>query len=159
VWSALRQVGAQPVPIPVDEEGLDVWALARLIERGRVRAVHVTPHRQFPTTAGMAPVRRQALLDLAARHRLLIIEEDYDYDLHYDGRPMPPLIADDRHGSVVCVSTLSQVLGRGLHAGFVVAPEAVIERLASHRDLCPELDGEPVVDCAIAELFEDGAVA
>jgi GntR family transcriptional regulator/MocR family aminotransferase len=84
-WDVLRAAGAQLVPVPVDGEGLDTQALARLAARRTLRAVYVTPHHQFPTLVTLAAARRLELLELARRHRFAIIEDDYDHEVHYQG--------------------------------------------------------------------------
>ncbi len=160
-WAAFERAGARVVPVRVDARGLDVDALAALVKRERIRAVYVTPHHQYPTTVTLAPGRRSALLDLARRERFAIIEDDYDHELHYEGRPVLPLASADAraHGSVVVyVGTLSKVLAPGLRIGYVVAPAPVIEHLARERFVI-DRQGDHVAERAAAELIEDGTVA
>lgn len=73
----------------------------------------MTPHHQYPTTAVLGAPRRLALLELARRRRIAILEDDYDHELHYEGRPILPL-ASRAPRSVVYVGTLSKVLAPGL---------------------------------------------
>src|SRR5262249_21151751 len=75
-WSAFQHHGANLLPIPVDASGLDVDALAEHARRTPIRAVYVTPHHQYPTTATLAAGRRLALLDLAKKLRFAVIEDD-----------------------------------------------------------------------------------
>lgn len=157
-WSCFRDRGARLVPVPVDAQGLDVGALAALAARQRIRAVCVTPHHQFPTTTVMPVARRMQLLALAREHRMAVIEDDYDHEFHYDGRPVLPLAAHDEAGVVVYVGTLSKLLAPGLRVGFVVAPPALVERAAVHRQAL-DLQGDLALECALAEVFEDGTVA
>ena len=154
-WEALRLAGAQLCPVPVDEGGLDVDALERLARRRRLRAVYVTPHHQFPTTVTMAAGRRLALLALARRHGLLVIEDDYDHEFHYDGRPVLPLASADDAGVVASVGTLSKVLAPGLRLGFVVAPTALAERLVRLRAVM-DRQGDHPMEATVAELLEEG---
>jgi GntR family transcriptional regulator / MocR family aminotransferase len=154
-WDALRLIGARLAPIPVDAEGLDVDALARLVRRRQVRAVYVTPHHQYPTTVTMSASRRLALLELARRHQLLIIEDDYDHEFHYEGRPVLPLMASDDAGVVASVGTLSKVLAPGLRLGFVVAPTALAERIARLRAVM-DRQGDHPMEATVAELIEEG---
>jgi GntR family transcriptional regulator/MocR family aminotransferase len=156
-FNVFRRAGAKVVPIPVDREGLDVPALAELVQKERVRLVYVTPHHQFPTTVTLSPARRLALLDLARRAELAIVEDDYDQEFHYDGRPVLPLASHDAHGSVIYVGTLAKILAPGLRIGFVVAPPPVIARLADERSLV-DRQGDAVLECAVADLIEDGDV-
>jgi GntR family transcriptional regulator/MocR family aminotransferase len=156
-WEALRLAGARLVPLPVDASGLEVDALAELARRERVRAVYVTPHHQYPTTAVLSPGRRMELLELARRERIAVIEDDYDHEFHYEGRPILPLASADRAGVVVYVGTLSKILAPGLRIGFVVAPEPLLERLAALR-VYVDRQGDLAVERAVAELLEDGEV-
>ncbi|WP_437678720.1 PLP-dependent aminotransferase family protein [Sorangium sp. So ce131] len=156
-WEALRLAGARLLPVPVDAAGVSVDALAELADRERLRAVYVTPHHQYPTTAVLAPGRRIALLELCRSRRIAVIEDDYDHEFHYDGRPVLPLASADTAGVVVYIGTLSKILAPGLRIGFVVAPEPLIERLALLRTFV-DRQGDHVVERAVAELLEDGEV-
>lgn len=156
-WDALRQAGARLAPVPVDRSGIRVEALAALHAREPVRAVYVTPHHQYPTTVVLAPGRRLALLELARAARFAIIEDDYDHEFHYDGRPVLPLASADRAGVVVHVGTLSKILAPGLRLGFVAAPEPLIDRIAAVR-MSVDRQGDHALEHAVAELIEDGEV-
>jgi GntR family transcriptional regulator/MocR family aminotransferase len=156
-WEAFRQAGAKIIGVPLDDDGLKIDALERVLAEHAVRALYVTPHHQFPTTVTLSAGRRLKLLDLAHRHRFAIIEDDYDYDFHYDGRPVLPLASFDPAGVVVYIGTLSKVLAPALRIGYVVAPAPLIERLAAHRSYI-DTQGDQVLEYAIAELFEDGAI-
>jgi GntR family transcriptional regulator / MocR family aminotransferase len=156
-WEAFRIAGAEIVPVRVDEHGLDVLALQRAIARRPIRAVYITPHHQYPTTVTLTAPRRLALLQLAARERFAIIEDDYDHEFHYSGRPVLPLASVDAAGLVIYIGTLSKVLAPGLRLGFIVAPGDLIERLVAYRSFA-DLQGDPVLECAVAELFEDGLI-
>jgi len=157
-WSALRLSGARLVPVPVDASGMNVDRLEDVMKREeRVRAIYVTPHHQYPTTVGMAPGRRMQLLELARRHRIAIIEDDYDYEFHYEGRPILPLASADDAGVVVYIGTLSKILAPGLRLGFVIASTPLAERIAALRAVS-DRQGDQAVECAVAELLEDGEV-
>lgn len=155
-WSALAR-RATLVPLPVDDDGLEVAALARLLETTPVRAVYLTPHHQFPTTVALSAPRRLELLALAERHRFAILEDDYDHEIHYRGRPILPLASADQHGAVVYVGTLSKVLAPGLRLGYVVAPAPLIRRLVALRTGA-DRQGDLALEHAVAELFEDGEI-
>jgi len=156
-WEAFRLAGADIMPVPVDENGLDLGALQRLTRERPIRAVYVTPHHQFPTTVTLAASRRRALLQLAAQDGFAVIEDDYDHEFHYGGRPLLPLASVDAAGVVIYIGTLSKVLAPALRLGFVVAPPDLIEQLVAYRSFM-DLQGDSVLECAIAELLDDGLI-
>ena len=157
-WEAFRLAGAELVPVPVDAEGIRVDALEKLTREKKVRAVYVTPHHQYPTTAMLPAARRLALLDLAKRARFAIVEDDYDHEFHYDGRPTLPLASADDGSRVVYVGTLSKILAPGLRVGFLVGPKALLERAAVLRAFV-DRQGDLAIERAVAELIDDGVLA
>jgi GntR family transcriptional regulator/MocR family aminotransferase len=156
-WEAFRRAGARLHPVPVDEHGLDVDALASLCARERIRALYVTPHHQYPTTVTLQAARRLQLLELARTRRMMILEDDYDHEFHYDGRPILPLASADGAGVVVYVGTLSKILAPGLRTGYLVAPPPVVERVVALRTVV-DRQGDQALEHALASLVEDGEV-
>src|SRR5579875_1028356 len=151
----MELAGARLLPVPVDHDGLDVDALETLLKREPLRAVLLTPHHQFPTTVVMSPARRARLAALAMQHRFAIIEDDYDHEFHYDGKPVLPIAAGVARANVVYVGSLANILAPGLCTAFISAPLAVMQRLVALR-ATSDAQGDAAVECAIAELFEDG---
>jgi GntR family transcriptional regulator/MocR family aminotransferase len=143
------------LPVRLDDNGLDVDALERMLAQQRLHAVFLTPHHQFPTTVVMAPERRARLGELALRHRFLIIEDDYDHEFHYHGRPVLPLAAGIGRANVVYVGSLANLLAPGVHMAFATAPAPAFRCLAAMR-AASDPRADAAVQCAIAELFEDG---
>jgi GntR family transcriptional regulator/MocR family aminotransferase len=101
----LRAAGARLVPVPVDREGLDPTKLPR-----RAKAVFVTPSHQFPTGAILPLDRRLALLEWAQRRNAVVIENDYDGEFHYGGRPLESLQGLDTNGRTVYMGTFSRTI-------------------------------------------------
>jgi GntR family transcriptional regulator/MocR family aminotransferase len=155
--AVFRAQGATIAPIPLDAEGLRIEPLRTLAESGRLRAVYVTPHHQFPTTVTLSAGRRMQLLDLARQYRFAIIEEDYDHEFHYDGAPVLPLASSDRWGVVAYVGSFSKVLAPAMRIGYVVAPRALVKSVAAQR-LYIDVQGDRVLEYAVAELLEEGQI-
>ena len=103
----------------------------------------------------MKAARRLALVALARAKRMAIIEDDYDHEFHYDGRPVLPLASADDSGVVVYVGTLSKILAPGLRIGYIVAPVPVLESVGAIRSLL-DIQGDLPTEAAIAALIEDG---
>jgi GntR family transcriptional regulator / MocR family aminotransferase len=154
-WEAFRSAGATVVPVAIDRDGIDIDALKRLAARTTLRAVYVTPHHQYPTTVTLKAARRLALLALARAERVAIIEDDYDHEFHYDGRPVLPIASADHEGLVVYIGTLSKILAPGLRIGYIVAQPAVLQSVAAIRSLL-DIQGDLATEAAVATLIEDG---
>lgn len=130
----LRFHGVTAVPVPVDAQGLDPDALEAALRRLRAagtppRFLYTIPTFSNPTGITMPVARRRALLDLAVRHDVPVIEDDAYGDLRYEGEPVPALHALDRHGVVVRLGTFSKIVAPGVRLGFVWADPALVARL------------------------------
>jgi len=115
------------VEIAVDDDGLVVDALPA------VDYVFVTPSHQSPTTATLSLERRQWLLRKAELQDFVVIEDDYEAENLYEGRPMPALKSLDRSGRVIYVGSVSKSLSPALRLGYIVAPRALIRELRAIR--------------------------
>jgi len=157
-WRAFALAGASVVHVRVDGEGLvtdELEAVARKL-RGRLKAVYLTPHHQYPTTVTLTPERRMHLRSLGERHGLTVIEDDYDYEYHFDGTPRLPLSATPAGGlPFVYVASLSKLLAPAVRLGYVIASRDITSRLRATRE-CLDRQGNVVLERAIAELIEEG---
>jgi len=122
----LRQRNIAAVSVPVDREGMVISDGIRLAPRAR--AAVVTPSHQSPLCVSLSLPRRLGLLDWAARNHTWIIEDDYDGEYRYIGRPLPALKSLDRDGRVLYVGTFSKVLFPSLRLAYLVVPESQVER-------------------------------
>jgi GntR family transcriptional regulator/MocR family aminotransferase len=116
--------GARLLPCPVDGEGLDVGRAPDMAAPARL--AYVTPSHQFPTGAVMPLARRLALLAWANRVGAYVVEDDYDSEFRYGGRPVEAVQALDTAGRVIYVGTLSKTLFPSLRLGFVVLPAPLV---------------------------------
>lgn len=158
-WRAFQAAGVPVVGVPVDGEGLDVEALERLAasQPGLV-AVYLTPHHQYPTTVTLGAARRLRLLDLARRHDLVIIEDDYDHEYRFEGRPLLPLAARNHaQDRVIHVGSLSKLIAPALRIGYAIAPPALLERMAGQREAI-DRQGDGPLEQALGELLADGTL-
>ena len=123
--------GAKLLPMPVDQDGLIVDNLVNHDDAARL--VYVTPSHQFPTGALLSLPRRLALLQWAWRNNSLIVEDDYDSEYRYSGRPIPSLQGLDSHGTVLYVGTFSKVMFPSIRLGYLVLPNSLIEVFGKAR--------------------------
>jgi len=148
-----RSLGAKVVGVPVDSAGLRVDLLPP-----SARIVYVTPSHQFPLGPPMPLDRRLALLDWARTRDAVVIEDDYDTEFRYGGRPVEPLQALDDAGRVVYVGTFSKVLLPLLRIGFLVAPPPLRPALRAAKYVTDWHTALPT-QLALAGFIEEGLLA
>lgn len=154
-YALLQAHGARLTPLPVDDQGFPVESIPGGSE---ARLVFVTPANQFPRGGTMPVRRRLALLDWAAANGAFIIEDDYDSELRYDGRPVAALQGLDKKARVVYLGTFSKVLFPALRLGYVVLPRALQAPFARAKGLvdrgAPTLTQAAVTDFIVEGHFE-----
>ncbi len=154
-WGArevLYAAEARPVPVPVDDDGLNV-ALG-IARAPRARAVYVTPSHQFPLGSTLAASRRLQLLEWAQRRGAWIIEDDYDSEYRHDGPPVAALHSLDQNARVIYIGTFSKVLFGALRIGFLVIPADLVPAFVGVRrsmDICPPSFLQAVLSSFIRE--------
>jgi DNA-binding transcriptional MocR family regulator len=131
VLAAARAARLRPVPVPVDDHGLRTDLLGDIITMTEARAIYCQPTFQNPTGVVLSPERREALLAIARHAGAFVIEDDYARSLAIDSPVPPPLIAADRYGTVVHLTSLTKATAPGLRIGAVVARGPVAERVSA----------------------------
>jgi len=132
---AFANVGAVPVPVPVDDEGTDVVALERELVRlrdagTRAKLIYLITNFQNPTGVSTTEARRRRIVELAQEHGTLIFEDDAYHDLRYGGERIPTIYAMDDSGSTMYMGTFSKIMGAGMRLGWLVAAPEIITKLS-----------------------------
>ena len=136
--SALMMAGCELIPVPVDQEGLDVAAGIRMCRNAQ--AAWVTPSHQYPLGMTMSASRRFQLLEWARSTGAWIIEDDYDSEYRYESMPIASLQGLDQDSRVLYIGTFSKTLFPSLRLGYMVIPPDLVDRFVSVRrliDVCP----------------------
>jgi GntR family transcriptional regulator/MocR family aminotransferase len=153
---ALLGAGAAVTPVPIDAEGLVVSA--GIERRPRARMVYVTPSHQFPLGVTMSLARRLALLEWVRKSGAWVIEDDYNSEFRYSGRPIAALQGLDFTGRVIYLGTFSKVLFPALRLGYLILPPDLVEPFAKARALVDR--HSPLIDQAVlAEFIAEGHFA
>jgi GntR family transcriptional regulator/MocR family aminotransferase len=154
-WGARRVFEARDLqlhPITVDSDGM---ALEEADLATSPRLIYVTPSHQYPTGAVMSLARRRELLEVAVRKNAWILEDDYDSEFRYTGRPLAALQGLDNDDRVVYMGTFSKVLYPGIKVGYLVAPPALTQPFKSALyDL--QRPGQLMVQAALADFIALG---
>ena len=153
----LQKAGATVLTVPTDDDGIDVEAVRRLCEQRTIRMLYITPHHHYPTTVTLGAQRRVELLGLSARYGFVILEDDYDYDFHYDGSPLLPMASADTGGMVVYVGTFGKSMAPGFRSGFIVAPAPLIAEMGKLLGIMDRY-GDTITEAALGELIADGEI-
>ncbi|MGJ1286471.1 PLP-dependent aminotransferase family protein [Sphingobacterium spiritivorum] len=152
-----QKSGAHIMSVPIDEEGIDVDAVREICERQQVRMLYITPHHHYPTTVTLSAERRIALLDLASQFGFIILEDDYDYDFHYDKAPVLPLASADTNGMVVYIGSFGKSLAPGFRTGFIVAPQNLMIEMRKHLGII-DRQGDIMMEQVLGEMIEEGDI-
>lgn len=153
----LDAINVETVEIAVDEDGLKVDQIEEICQQKDVVMVYAIPHHHHPTTVKLSAERRMKLMQLSEKYNFKIVEDDYDYDFHYDGSPVLPLASYKQHENVVYVGSFSKLLMPSIRIGFLVASPALVLAL-SHRRRYVDRCGNPLIERAMANLMESGEI-
>jgi GntR family transcriptional regulator/MocR family aminotransferase len=147
---------ANVIAVPVDDEGLDVEAGECLAPAARM--AFVTPSHQHPLGVAMSVPRRLALLHWARRADAWILEDDYDSEIRYHGRPLPAMQGLDEDGRVIYLGTFSKTVFPALRLGYVIVPHALIEAFVTGR-LIVDRHSSVVEQAVLADFIAEGHYA
>jgi GntR family transcriptional regulator/MocR family aminotransferase len=145
--------GARIVGVRVDDEGLVADELP-----DNTRLVYVSPSHQYPLGVSMSLRRRVALLEWADRNNAAIVEDDYDSEFRFGGRPIEPLQTLDASGRVIYVGTFSKTLLPSVRLGFVVGPPSIRDAIHAAKFIADWHSSMPV-QAALARFINDGGFA
>lgn len=150
---AISAAGLQGVPVPVDAHGLQVDGMAQ--RAPDARALFLTPSHQYPTGATLSLDRRLLAIDWARQQQAWIIEDDYDSEFHYAGRPTACVQGLDSHARTLYIGTFTKSLGAGLRIGYLLLPPQLVAPMTAARTL---QDGHnaSIAQLTLARFMEDG---
>lgn len=150
---AFDAAGLECVPVPLDAHGMRVEHLLNAVQPAK--AVFLTPSHQFPTGATLALDRRLAVIEWARQYHAWIIEDDYDSEFHYAGKPTACVQGLDAHERTIYIGTFTKSLFPGLRIGYMVLPPQLVDPMTVARTL---LDGHsaPIPQLTLARFMEGG---
>lgn len=151
--AALRGAGVVLIPVPVDADGIDVAAGAARDHSARL--VHVTPSHQYPLGVTMSLPRRLALLEWARQADAWIVEDDYDSEFRYAGRPLAALQGLDHEGRVIYLGTFSKALFPSLRLGYLVVPPDLSEAFIAAR-ATTDRQASTLMQAVVADFLQEG---
>jgi DNA-binding transcriptional MocR family regulator len=156
-WSfgSLTAMGVRALPVPMTEQGLDLERLDALLGRERARFLYTMPSFHNPTAISSSLAHRRSLLEIAAKHGVPVLEDDFEKDLRVRGRGAPPLRALDRSGLVLYMGTFSKSLFPAARVGWLFLPPGVMRAaLLAKRAL--DLTTSPLIQAGLSLFLKEG---
>jgi GntR family transcriptional regulator/MocR family aminotransferase len=152
-----QHFGAKLIEVGVDKEGMKIEEVEAHCKRRKIRCLYITPHHHDPTTVTLSLERRLKLLKLAEKYSFAIIEDDYDYDFHFQNKPIAPIASHDKNGYVIYIGTFAKVLAHNFRVGYIIAPHNFIHSLTSVRRLI-DRPGDIVLEETMAKLMKANVI-
>lgn len=152
-----QKAGVKIQPISIDEEGINVEEVREACKKQKIRMLYLTPHHHYPTTVTLSAKRRLELLNLANEFGFIILEDDYDYDFHYDKSPILPLASADTNGMVIYIGSFGKSLVPGFRTGFIVAPENLMIEMRKYLGII-DRQGDVLMEHVLGEMIAEGEI-
>ena len=152
-----EQLGAKLLKVGVDAHGMVTEDVQRLCRTKKVKCIYVTSHHHHPTTVTLSIERRLQLLHLAQQYGFAIIEDDYDYDFHYQNRPLMPIASNDTGGHVIYLGSFSKILSHKFRIGYIIAPGNFINELITFKKVMGR-QSDMILQEAIGKLLHDNVI-
>jgi len=147
---SLRGLGAEILAIPLEEDGIDVEALAQALEAGaRPKLAHIIPNFQNPAGYTLSLDKRRRLLELAETYDFVLFEDDPYVELRFEGDRLPTMFSLDESEHVVYASSFSKTVCPGIRVGYLAGPTTVIaaiEKTATGTYISPNMVAESIVN-------------
>jgi GntR family transcriptional regulator / MocR family aminotransferase len=153
-----QKTGVKIITIPIDNEGIDVQEVRKICEKQKIRMLYLTPHHHYPTTVTLSAQRRLELLNLANEFGFIILEDDYDYDFHYEKTPLLPLASADTNGMVIYIGSFGKSLAPGFRTGFIVAPENLMVEMRKYLGII-DRQGDVLMEHVLGEMIAEGEIS
>lgn len=151
----IRALGREPVPVPVDRQGMDPDRLASALQRSEAKLLFTVPSFHNPTGMTQSKARRERLLALARAHGVYVVTDSAYGDLRFSGSPLPPFRRLEGAEHVIHLGSFSKSLAAGLRLGYLIAREDLIRRMAPIQEV-HTIALPPLMQAVVARFLDGG---
>ncbi len=155
--TTFEYANAKILRVKVDSDGLNTNAIETLCKTYPVKAIYTTSHHHHPTTVTLSAKRRLELLNLASTYNFAILEDDYDYDFHYNHAPILPLASHDKNGNVIYIGSVCKAVAPVFRVGYLVASKTFVDECAKLRRFI-DRQGDALLEQAFASFIKEGSL-
>ena len=156
--NAFLRGGARVIGMPVGREGVDIDTLGVLLEKEKPRLIVLTPNFQNPTGTTLPVESRRAILTLAKRAGVIVVENDLYGDLRYHGAELPTIKKLDESGDTILLGSFSKIAFPGLRVGWAIGPRHFIARLTEAKE-ASDLHSDQLSQAVLLRFAESGRLA
>lgn len=150
-----EQLGAKLIKVKMDQDGIDVDAIEKICKQTVPALLYIIPHHHHPTTVTLSAERRSRLLDIIRRYRLPVIEDDYDYDFHFENAPIVPLASEAHNNYVLYIGSISKTLSPTIRLGYLIGDDEFIWQASKLKQLL-DIRGDVLFEESVGHLFKTG---
>ncbi len=150
-----EQLGAKIIKVKVDNDGIDVDAIEHICQQSVPGLLYIIPHHHHPTTVTLSAERRVKLLDIIRRYRFPVIEDDYDYDFHYENAPILPLASAEHNNYVLYIGSISKTLSPTVRMGYLIGGADFIWQASKLKQVL-DIRGDVLFEESVGYLFKSG---
>ncbi|TYR31768.1 PLP-dependent aminotransferase family protein [Sphingobacterium phlebotomi] len=150
-----EQQGAKLIKVKVDHNGIDIDEIENICKQSVPSLLYIVPHHHHPTTVTLSAERRNKLLDIIRRYRLPVIEDDYDYDFHYENAPILPLASAEHDNFVLYIGSISKTLSPTVRLGYLIGAEDFIWQASKLKQVL-DIRGDVLFEESVGHLFNSG---
>ncbi len=155
ILALIRALGREPVPVPVDRQGLDPDRLASALQRSESKLLFTVPSFHNPTGMTQSKARRERVLALTRAHGVILVTDSAYGDLRFSGNSLPPFRRLDGADHVIHLGSFSKSLAAGLRLGYLIAKHDLLRRMAPIQEV-QTIAQPPLMQAVVARFLDDG---
>lgn len=151
----IENTGANIIKITIDHHGPNIDQLEQILKTTQIKLLYIVPNHHHPTTVTLSAARRLKLLQLIEHYGFYLIEDDYDYDLHFENNPTLPLACARHNGKIIYIGSFTKLLAPSIRVGYMIAAPEIVKKAINLRRLI-DLRGDTFTEYMLSQMIING---